>query len=238
MSSQQLRVHAVGAGFGLPSASPFVVKLLTWLRMAEIPYQRVDLLRPPASKTGKVPYVELPDGTIVEDSQHIIETLAAQHDIDPWAGLDEGQRALAHHLQNTVEGSLYWALLWERWCSPGGLEPYVDVFFGAVPGLLRGVVAGAVQRKTRKQAWQQGIARRPPEQIAELGRRDLAALATTLGSDPWFLGRPTVVDASAYGLLAQLDAAPLDTALTRAYREQAVLVDFVARVRDRWWSDS
>ncbi|MCP4807595.1 MAG: hypothetical protein GY913_10285 [Proteobacteria bacterium] len=51
--------------WGLPSPSPFVVKLETWLRMAEIPYHSRHLSRPPQSRSGKIPYIELVSGELV-----------------------------------------------------------------------------------------------------------------------------------------------------------------------------
>lgn len=230
-----IQVHGVAPCFGLPSASPFVVKLLTWLRMVELPYERVDLARPPASRTGKVPYVVLPDGRQLDDSQVIIETLAAEHDLPLWEGLTAWEQALGHHLRNTIEGSLYWALLWERWCTDEGFEPMIEPFFAMVPRPLRRVVAGQVRRITVRQARAQGVGRRTPAQVRELAARDLAALAAILGQREWFLGQPTLVDATAYGHLAQLDRSPLAHPTVQAYRAHPELVAFVERVRARWW---
>lgn len=238
MSSPPLVVHGIAPCYGMPSASPFVVKLLTWLRMAGIPHERHDLGRPPASRNAKVPYVTLPDGRVLEDSQHIIETLAAERGIDPWEGLTAWEQALAHHLRNTIEGSLYWGLVWERWCTEDGLEPYVQPFFSMVPAPMRGLVAGQVRRITRKQAWQQGVNRRPPEQVRELARRDLSALAAILGQREWFLGVPTLVDASAYGHLLQLHTCPVENPTVAAYRAHPELVAHTERVRARWWADA
>ncbi len=49
--------------FHMPS--PLVVKLETWLRMAEIPYHSRHLSRPPQSRSGKIPYIELVSGELV-----------------------------------------------------------------------------------------------------------------------------------------------------------------------------
>jgi len=46
------------ACWGLPNASPFVVKVQAWLRMADIPHETLELRGPARSATGKVPYLD------------------------------------------------------------------------------------------------------------------------------------------------------------------------------------
>lgn len=46
--------------WGMPSTSPFCIKLESWLRMAGLAYEARVLKGPPRSPNGKVPYVELP----------------------------------------------------------------------------------------------------------------------------------------------------------------------------------
>jgi glutathione S-transferase len=51
--------------WGLPNPSPFCMKVETWLRMAGIPYEPRAIGGPPKSTTGKVPYIERPDGSFL-----------------------------------------------------------------------------------------------------------------------------------------------------------------------------
>jgi glutathione S-transferase len=115
--------------WGAPSPSPFAIKLLTWLRMADIEHELVALRSPPRSRTRKVPYVELPGGEIVADSSHIIVRLSSDHGVDLDAGLDDMQRSHARMLECVLEHHLYFVALYERYATPGGareLRPRAD----------------------------------------------------------------------------------------------------------------
>lgn len=231
-----ITVHGISPVFGLCSASPYVVKLCTWLRMVGIPY-RYDLLPGlPKSKTGKVPYVTLADGRILEDSQVIIETLADQHGIDPWAGLGAGDRARGHALRRLAEDSLYWALVWDRWVDAGW--PVVkEKYFRGVPAPLRPFVASYAQRGVKTMLSGQGMGRRPRADLLDQARQDLQCLADSLGPQDWFLGTPTVVDAAVYGPLAHLHGSTYGGELQPLLRAHDNLVAFVERVHGRWWAE-
>lgn len=231
-----LTVHGISPVFGLCSASPFVVKLCTWLRMVEIPYH-YDLLHGlPKSKTGKVPYVTLPDGRTLEDSQVILTTLAAEHGIDPWAGLSAGERARGHALRRLAEDSLYWALVWDRWIDAGW--PVVkEQYFRGVPGPVRPLVAAYAQRGVRTMLHGQGLGRRPRADLLDQARQDLQCLADSLGAQDWMLGVPTLVDAAVYGPLAQIHGGTYGGDLRPLLEQHDNLVALVDRVRERWWAD-
>lgn len=105
-----IKLHQFAPAFGLPNASPFCMKVETWLRMAGLPYERVnsgDVLRAPK---GKLPVID-DDGTRVADSSFIIDYLKARCGDPLDAALTSRQRALAVALQRLFKDSLYWALL-------------------------------------------------------------------------------------------------------------------------------
>src|SRR5262245_63377238 len=68
-----IKLHKFGPAFGLPDASPFVVKVETYLRMSGQKYEVVtgDVRKAPR---GQLPFVEI-DGTRIPDSTAIIEFL-------------------------------------------------------------------------------------------------------------------------------------------------------------------
>ena len=78
--------------WGIASASPFGLKLKTWLRMTEIPYEPRVLTTLPKSKTGKIPYTEFSDGSLVADSGVLIERLTRTRGADESALLDVAPR--------------------------------------------------------------------------------------------------------------------------------------------------
>ena len=72
-----------------PNLSPFCTKLECYLRMAEIPYKTAAMQLGKAPK-GKIPYVELSDGTRLGDSQLIIEHLERALTAEGKPALDDG----------------------------------------------------------------------------------------------------------------------------------------------------
>jgi glutathione S-transferase len=121
--------------FGLPNASPFCLKLETWLRMAGLPYEapRMTLSAMGRSPKGKLPYIVDGEKTIA-DSSFIVDYLTATYGValDGW--LIAGQRAQALAFQRLMEENLYWGgglltLAFTRWlgadprrilCEPSG----------------------------------------------------------------------------------------------------------------------
>ena len=60
--------------WGLPNASPFCMKVETYLRMCNLPYTTVNVLNPAKGPKGKLPYIT--DGSnIVADSGLILDYL-------------------------------------------------------------------------------------------------------------------------------------------------------------------
>lgn len=223
--------------WGLQSPSPFCLKLETWLRIAGIPYTPLILDKPPQSKTGKVPYMLLNDGSILADSNVIIRTLARERGID----LDDQQtpegQARAHAVLRLLEESLYFAAVWERWMLPAFWPITRDGYFGTLPGPMRALFAGLVRRKIKAVLHGQGILRYEPEEILARAAADIRALSALLGQQAFFQGdRPGVADASAYGLLANLLGYPGSTVLKAAAEACPNLVAFCRRMESAYWA--
>jgi glutathione S-transferase len=67
---------------------------------------------------------------------------------------------------------------------------------------------------------------------------DLAAVAWALGDAPYFAGdRPRAIDASVFGVLANLWFIPIQVPLRRALGQHANLIAFVERMRAEFASD-
>ena len=87
-------LHQFAPAFGLPNASPFCMKVETWLRIAGLPFTLDNRASPLKAPKGKLPYID-DDGETVADSGMIIANLVRKHGVDPDAKLDAHQRAVA-----------------------------------------------------------------------------------------------------------------------------------------------
>lgn len=215
---------------GVANASPFCVKLETWLRLSQIPFRVRPVMDPRKAPRGKIPWIEAADGKF-GDSGLIIDRLAAAN-----PDLPERLRACTpaqHLVVRTAEESLYWALVYDRWQTDAGFETVREAFFSVVPRLLRPLAIAFLRRQVRKQLWQQGMGRFTAEEVRERARRDVEALAAALGDAAYFAGTgPGRVDCSVYGVLTNiLDADPPSPLrpLANAYPN---LSDYTARMRE------
>src|SRR3954469_19785882 len=98
-----------------PNLSPFCTKLECYLRMAEIPYKTAAMQLGKAPK-GKIPYIARGDGTLVGDSQLIIEELerglAGEGKPALDAGLAARDVALGHLTRRALEEGFYYVMIY------------------------------------------------------------------------------------------------------------------------------
>jgi hypothetical protein len=167
-----IKLHQFAPAFGLPNASPFCMKVETYLRMAGLPYERVnsgDVLRAPK---GKLPVID-DDGTVVADSSFIIDHLKARYGDPLDAALTPRQRALALACSACSRTACTGPLLYTRWIDDAGWALTGPAFFGALPVPVRWVLPPLARRGMRAELRGHGMGRHSPAEIHAIGCRDL-----------------------------------------------------------------
>ena len=228
-----LRVFTFSGGFGLPSTGPFALKLLTWLRLARIPYHQEIEDDPRRGPKGKNPWIEI-DGQRMGDTELVIEYLGRRYERDLDAHLDPGRAALGVALQRMVEEHLHQIFEYELIVEDAGFR-HIKAGFDVVPRPLRGLVVRAFRGHFKKQLFARGIGRHAPEDRTRMGKRDIDAIANTLGvgEGPWALGaRPSTVDATIFGFLAPMVFSPLETPVFRYARQTPAIAAYCRRVQE------
>jgi len=221
--------------WGLPSTSPFCIKLESWLRMAGLPYEVRVPQGLPRSSTRKIPYVELSDGRVLADSGAIIDTLTKERGVTLDEGLSAQQRGLANAVTRMLEDHFYWAIVWDRWMVPAHWEKTRVVYFGRLPPPLRWLVPPMVHRAVVRALHGQGFGRIGEAAILARAERDLEALVGLLGDEEHLLGRPATVDATIHAFLVCALRPPFDGPLQRAVARHASLTAYCERFEARWW---
>nr|AYM52911.1 glutathione S-transferase [Sorangium cellulosum] len=231
-----ITLHQGPAAWGTPNISPFCVKLETWLRMAGLPYQvRPSEMR--GAPKGKMPYVDI-DGRKIGDSQLIIEHLQRVHGDKLDAHLAPEARARGHAIRRMVEEGAYWALVYARWGEDEGFAAYRPTFLKLLPPVIGGPIFNLIRRDVLKTGRAQGTFRHSREEIYEIGKADVSALATLLGDQPFMLGpEPSSVDATVYAFVLGLLRFPADSPLKRHAEAQPNLVAYCERMRQRYYAD-
>ena len=231
-----ITLYQFPTALGLPNASPFCMKVETYLRMAGVAYvSRYGMYQLRAPKK-KLPYID-EGGRIIADSHLIIDYLKSTCGDPLDAALTPTQRARGTAILRLLEDSLYWALLYARWIDETGWALTRPAFFGALPAPLRWFVPLLARRSLAQQLHAQGIGRHQPEEIYRIGTADIAALSLLLGEQAYFLGaEPSSFDAAAYAFLANILDVPLDMPLRRAALAHANLPAYCARMRARYYA--
>jgi glutathione S-transferase len=213
------------------------MKVETWLRMANVPFETRELGGAPRSKTKKIPYIDRPDGSVLSDSSTIISTLSRERAVDLDAELSDQQQALGVLVQRTFEEHLYFTLLHDRWVDDAGWKLTGPAYFGHFPLAMRIAMLPLIRRGVIRQSWEQGVGRLPKELIHARGVRDLSALSTILAGNDYFLGPPSSVDAIAYAFLANVIEPPLPSPVAAYARGKENLVAYCARMKERYYAE-
>ena len=198
-------------------------------------HEAVAIAGPPKSKSGKAPYIERDDGSILADSSLIIETLTEEHGVTLDAERTPQQRATMVMVQRTVETHLYFAVLLHRWRDHWP-EVRAAYFEGNIPAPVLWFVGPMIRRGALKQAEGHGMGKLPWTQAVAEAIADLDALSVVLGDREFFMGTPGVTDAIVYGSLENIRSEPIAGPIKDALLERANLVQWLDRMRDRYWA--
>jgi len=217
-----IKVYKFGPAFGLPDASPFVVKVETYLRMTGQKYEAVtgDVRKAPRTQ---LPFVDI-DGKVIPD-------------------LDAGQRAVALAFKSMLEEHLYFGILFMRWATDDGwtvFEPSLREMLGrmGVPSLLRGVVSGSARKQVVGRTRTQGIGRQPRTEIVGTCTKIVDAFAEQMGDRKYFCGdKPTTYDATAYAFAAGVLCPAFDNELRKHTATKKNLVAYADRMREQYWKE-
>lgn len=224
-----------GPHFGVPDPSPFVMKLETYLRLANIDYTPVnaDLRKAPK---GKLPCIEM-DGKIIPDSYFAIEALKEKFG-DPLAsGLTELQLAQHHMFRVGLENHTYFMLFPYRWLHPQNAPTMQKAFFGKM-GLPGKLIFKIVQRDMRRTVHGQGMLRHSWEEIDSMIAVDIKALETLLDKKPFFGGdEPKEIDATTFSYVANMLVPEIDTPFRKLALASRPLVDYHNRMTEKVFPD-
>lgn len=191
--------------FGLPQASPFVMKTEVQLKMAEVPYCLERGARDDAPKK-KIPYIVEADHKI-GDSTFIRDHIEKAYGIDLDRGLTVEMRARGWAIERMLEDHLYWAIVHCRWMDDENFAAGPAHFFDTLPRDIREEARSAARANVANNLYGQGLGRHSAEEVTDLGCRSLAALAALLGNKAHLLGpAPSGVDATAFAMIAAATA--------------------------------
>ena len=223
--------------WGLPNASPFCMKVETYLRMTNLPYETKFINNPQQAPKGKLPYIQI-DGVNYPDSELIIDELKKRYGDALDKDLTEEQRALAVLLDNTFCERMYWVVVYMRWQNDAGWAVVKEGYFGKLPALPKLFVPSIIRKKMLKALYLQGNGRHSTEEIIRLGCKTMDALACILGDKPYFLGdKPTSIDATSFAFIANTLMSPINDALKQHALQFDTVTAYCSRMWDEYYAD-
>lgn len=237
-----LKLHKFGPAFDLPDASPFVVKVETYLRMTAQEYETTiaDVRKAPRKQ---LPVIEV-GGQLIADSTRIVSHLEAARPQKLDAHLDAKQRAVALAFKSMLEEHLYFGVLYMRWATDDGwavFAPTLRDMLGkmGVPSLMRGFVSNSARKDTVARGRTQGLGRQPRAEIVATCAGILDAVDVHLGDGPYFCGdKPTTYDATVYAFARVALCPAFDNELRQHASKKDNLVAYADRMTEQHWKDA
>lgn len=217
----------------LPNASPFCLKLETYLRMAELPYDIRFVGDPRKSPKGKLPFIKM-NGEAFPDSELIIDLLKKRYRDVLDKQLTAEQKALSVLLDSIFADRLYWIIVYFRWQDETGWKHVKEAYFQKLSFLPRLFVPNLVRKATKKTLYGQGFGRHTRAEMLQLAYKTLDAIATILGQNKYFLGSEiTSIDATAFGFLANIVWLPYEDPLKIHLHKHSNILMYC----DRMWNN-
>ena len=234
-----IRVHTFSAMWeGLPAGGPFDIKLLSWLNLANIPYEQVFQDDTRKGPKGKNPWIEC-DGRRIGDTEIIIDLLGQRFGVNLDEGLTPEQKALGHAWRRAFEEHFHQVLEWELLVHPAGASYMQAETARSMPPVVGRLVFGMMQRQMGRQLHARGIARHTPDVIERKGRADIDALSTFLADKSFLLtNRPVTADTAVFGLLAPMVYWPMTTPVAQYARSVTNIMGYCERMKARCFGEA
>uniref|UniRef100_A0A1A8BEH8 Failed axon connections homolog n=1 Tax=Nothobranchius kadleci TaxID=1051664 RepID=A0A1A8BEH8_NOTKA len=219
-----------------PSLSPFCLKLETYLRMADLPYQ--NCFDGKLSPQGKMPWIEYNQEQVF-GTDFIIEFLEERLGVSLNKGLTPQERATSRAITKMVEEHFYWTVAYCQWVDNLEETQKMLLVSGPLSDLLKWILSHLTGGILKREMYGHGIGRFSTKEVYSLMEKDMRTLATLLGEKKYMMGsRLSAVDAAVFGHLA-----PVMWMLPGSRPEQLIkgelinLAMYCERIRRRFWPE-
>ena len=226
-----IELYKFGPAFGLRETGPFVLKTMSYMRLAGIEFTEHVETDPRKAPKKKIPYI-VDDGQAIGDSTFIIKHLKSKYG-DPLAeGLSKEKLAQGHAVKVMLEERTYWAgMIYPRWVKTDHHELIANRLFKAIPSFIRMPIFRQVAKGVAKSADGHGIARHTDAEVFELGLDDVKTVETVLGGNAFMLGdKPAEVDATVFAFLHGMSTEVFPTPIQSYIVNSKTLTTYLSRM--------
>lgn len=219
----------------LPSFLPASLKLETFMRMHNIPYENKYVHKLGSDKV-KLPFIEY-QGDKVQDANFCIKYLCNKFSLTPDSHLSAEQRAVAHAFSTMAEENTYWSLAYYRWVDNFN---ETKKYYSNLAPVVKDVRPKLDQNKCIKCMQAHGIGKHTKDEIYGIAEADLRAMSAYLGEKEFFIDTtdPSTVDCTLFGLLASvIYGAPESPQAKLIHEEMQNLEKFCDNMKLHYWLD-
>ncbi|XP_014836562.1 PREDICTED: failed axon connections homolog isoform X1 [Poecilia mexicana] len=221
---------------GIPSLSPFCLKIETYLRMLDLPYQ--NYFDGKLSPQGKMPWIEY-NHEQVSGSEFIVDFLEEKLGVNLNKNLTPQEIAMSRAVTKMVEEHLYWTIAYCQWVDNVEETQKLLAMNGPLSDTLKWLLSHLNGSMVRREMYGHGIGRFSKEEVYTLMEKDMRTLATLLGDKKYFMGsKMSTLDATVFGHLAQAMWTLPGTRPEQLIKGELInLAMFCERMRRKFWPE-
>ncbi|XP_049914866.1 failed axon connections homolog [Epinephelus moara] len=221
---------------GVPSLSPFCLKMETYLRMVDLPYK--NYFDGKLSPQGKMPWIEYNQEQVC-GTEFIIDFLEERLGASLNKSLTPQEKAVSRAITKMVEEHFYWTIAYCQWVDNLEETQKMLSVSGPLSDLLKWILSHLTGGIVKREMYGHGIGRFSEEEVYALMEKDMRTLATLLGDKKYLMGsKLSTVDAAVFSHLA-----PAMWTLPGTRPEQLIkgelinLAMYCERIRRRFWPE-
>jgi glutathione S-transferase len=208
--------------FGVADNNGYGLKVFAFLRLTDVPFRHEHIFDASAAPRGQLPYV-VDDGETIGDSDTIIAHLVRKYRLTIDDGLTAAERDTDHMIGRMLD-DLYWVMSYSRWKDERFWPAFRDALMREHPSLTEAGLRKAQEFNFQRYRFQ-GIGRYAPDAAYGRGLADLRVLANLIPASGYLHGaKPTSIDASIYGFIANIHFYEIETPLKQFVSSHANLV--------------
>ena len=217
-----LSLYSYPTLFGVADNNGYGLKVFAFLKLADVPFVHRHTFDASQAPRQQLPYI-VDEGEALGDSDSIIAHLIRRYSLTIDAGLNVAQHDTAHLIGRMLD-DLYWVMSYSRWKD----EEFWPDFRAALRREHPSVNDESLEKArayNSQRYYYQGIGRFSPAAAYARGLADLQVLADLLPPRDYMYGsKPTSIDASIYGFIANIYYYPIETPLKKFVDSHSNLV--------------
>ncbi|XP_041952014.1 failed axon connections homolog [Alosa sapidissima] len=221
---------------GVPSLSPFCLKMETYLRMLGLPYQ--NYFDGKLSPQGKMPWIEYNQEQVC-GTDFIMDFLEDKLGMTLNKSLSPQEMAISHAVTKMVEEHFYWTIAYCQWVDNLEKTEEMLVVSGPLSHVLKWILSHLTSGIVKREMFGHGIGRFSKEEVYALMEKDMRTLAILLGDKKYIMGpKMTAVDATVFGHLAQAMWTLPGTRPEQLIKGELInLAMYCERIRRKFWPE-